>query len=128
MTSRLAFDTETVLEPGAPPGATIDQQTGDLSWQVPQDFPAGTARLVVRATEISAQGQPGLSSVQAVDVTVLDSRVVAAVPRMRMSGLAQWWPARTHTLDWSSTWLTSCGCTPSRLKLTMPARRSGGGP
>ena len=66
------------LEPGAPPGAAIDPQTGALSWDVPRDFPAGTARLVVRATEVSAEGQAGLSSVQAVDVTVLDLRVVAA--------------------------------------------------
>ena len=27
----------------------------------------------------------------------------------RISGLAQWWPARTHTLRWSSTWLTVVG-------------------
>jgi len=81
------------LEPGAPQGATVNLQTGDLSWDVPPEFPAGAVRLAVRATEFSAQGQPGLSSVQAVDVTVLDGRVLAAVvelgiPSQASSGTA----------------------------------------
>ena len=38
------------------------------------------------------------------------ARAVALTSSTRISGLAQWWPARMHTLCWSSTWETSCGC------------------
>ena len=40
-----------------------------------------------------------------------EARAVAVTPSLRMSGLAQWWPGRTHTPNWSSTWARSCACT-----------------
>ena len=52
----------------------------------------------------------------------------AETPRRRMSGCAQWWPARMQTPSRPRISETSCGCTPSRLNETMPARRSGAGP
>ncbi len=47
-----------------------------------------------------------------------------------MRGLAQWWPARTQTPDWSSTWATSWGWTPPKANEITPERRteSGAGP
>ena len=45
-----------------------------------------------------------------------------------MSGCVQWWPARTAIPSQSRICATSCGCTSSTSKLTMPARRSAGGP
>src|SRR5918993_5692227 len=52
------------------------------------------------------------------------ARVVALTPSVFISGLAQWWPARTHTLRSSSTWLTSCGCRSRNAKLITPPRCS----
>ena len=43
----------------------------------------------------------------------------------RISGCAQWWPARTATPASSNMVAVSCGCTPSTLKLTIPALSSG---
>ena len=40
-----------------------------------------------------------------------EARAVAWTPRRRISGLAQWWPGRTHTPNWSSTCARSCACT-----------------
>ena len=40
-----------------------------------------------------------------------EARAVACTPRRRMSGLAQWWPGRTQTPNWSSTCARSCACT-----------------
>ena len=52
-------------------------------------------------------------------------------PRRRaccISGWQQWWPARIATPCRSRICATSCGWMPSTLKVTMPARRSAGGP
>ena len=40
-----------------------------------------------------------------------EARAVACTPSLRISGLAQWWPGRTQTPNWSSTWARSCACT-----------------
>ena len=42
-----------------------------------------------------------------------------------ISGCAQWWPARIATPASSNMVAMSCGCTPSTLKLTIPALSSG---
>ncbi|HEY4312490.1 MAG TPA: Ig domain-containing protein [Pirellulales bacterium] len=44
------------LDPGAPAGASINQQTGLLTWDVPPTFTPGAVRLTVRATEAGSQG------------------------------------------------------------------------
>ena len=44
-------------------------------------------------------------------IGVLWARAVACTPSLRISGLAQWWPGRTHTPNWSSTCARSCACT-----------------
>ena len=50
-------------------------------------------------------------------------------PRQRISGCAQWWPARTQTASRSSSSAMSCGCMPSIVNDTTPPRRSrSGGP
>ena len=51
-----------------------------------------------------------------------DARAVAATPRPRISGWAQWWPARTQTPSRSSTSAMSCGWMPSSG--TRPRRRA----
>jgi hypothetical protein len=58
------------LDPGAPEGAAVDPQTGELTWTIPGDFPAGNVDLVVRATEVVAQGQTAASSTLSVRVVV----------------------------------------------------------
>ena len=50
-----------------------------------------------------------------------DARAVAPTPSTRISGLAQWWPARTHTFDWSSTWQMSWGWRSRKAKLDRAA-------
>ncbi|MBN2476763.1 MAG: peptidylprolyl isomerase [Pirellulales bacterium] len=66
------------LDPGAPEGAALDPQTNVLTWHVPEDIAMGNFRLVVHATEL-IDGQPGLSSETAIEVSVFDARAVAVV-------------------------------------------------
>src|SRR5690606_28171738 len=54
-----------------------------------------------------------------------DALVGAGTPSTFISGLAQWWPALTHTPWVSSTWLTSWGCTSRTTKLMTPPRSAG---
>ncbi len=60
------------LEPGAPEGATIDPNTGLLTWSVPEDSESTIVKLGVKATELLPQGQSGKSSVALVEVIVSD--------------------------------------------------------
>ena len=54
---------------------------------------------------------------------------MAPTPRQRISGWAQWWPARTQTASRSQSSAMSCGCIPSIVNGTTPPRRSTlGGP
>src|SRR5215217_7116911 len=53
------------------------------------------------------------------------ARAVASTPSQRIKGCAQWWPARTATPASSNMVAVSCACTPSTLKLTIPAESSG---
>ena len=57
------------LDPGAPQGATINSQTGVLTFNVPQQFPPGTVRVTVRATKAT---DPSLSATQTVDFSVVN--------------------------------------------------------
>jgi cyclophilin family peptidyl-prolyl cis-trans isomerase len=66
------------LEPGSPENAVIDPITGHVSWTVASDFPPGAFLLKVRATEIQADGQAGLSSIQTFAFNVVDHRIVIA--------------------------------------------------
>lgn len=69
-------DIRYTLEPPVPPGVEIDPQTGQLRWTPPQSFPAGTATIAVRATEMLA-GQAGLHSVLVFQVKVEDLQALA---------------------------------------------------
>ncbi len=53
------------------------------------------------------------------------ARAVASTPSQRINGCAQWCPARTATPTSSNMVAVSCACTPSTLKLTIPALSSG---
>src|SRR5205807_7886476 len=53
------------------------------------------------------------------------ARAVASTPSQRIKGCAQWCPARTATPASSNMVAVSCACTPSTLKLTIPALSSG---
>src|SRR4051794_21009204 len=78
-------------------------------------------------TEPSASTRRSTSS--GVEWTAKLAREVAATPRRRISGCAQWWPARTHTPSRPRISATSCGCTPSRLNAaTLPRRSRSSGP
>src|SRR5829696_5087836 len=55
-----------------------------------------------------------------------DAREVAGTPRRRISGCAQWCPARMHTLWRATISATSCGCTPSIANETAVPRWSPG--
>src|SRR5690606_6840903 len=57
--------------------------------------------------------------------TDADARAVAAIPNRRCSGCAQWWPTRTAIPASSSTWPTSCACTPSTTNDTTASRSTG---
>ncbi|MBN2296519.1 MAG: peptidylprolyl isomerase [Pirellulales bacterium] len=58
------------IESGAPDGLTIDPDTGLISWTVPTEYTAGPFDLVVRATEVGADQQPGLSTTATLRITV----------------------------------------------------------
>ncbi len=73
------------LDPGAPQGVALDAATGQITWRVPESFPAGTVFLSVRATEVTPQAQDGLSTALAVRVTVGDFGLLFA--QAAMSGL-----------------------------------------
>ncbi len=53
------------LEPGAPAGATINPETGDLEWRLPDDMGASTNRVTVRVTD---DAMPNLSATRVVEV------------------------------------------------------------
>jgi hypothetical protein len=76
------------LEPGAPEGASIDPLTGRLTWDVPESG-SGVVVLGIRATEITSDGQPGLSAVQTLKVSVFDYRVAASATDNGSSGRQQ---------------------------------------
>ena len=58
-----------------------------------------------------------------------DARAVAPTPSRRMSGCAQWCPARMQTPRASRIDARSCGCTSARVKLTTAPRSAPrGGP
>lgn len=59
-----------LLEPGAPAGAALDPTTGLLRWSVPEDQSFSTVPFTVRAVEIDADGQPGLSQLLDFEVNV----------------------------------------------------------
>ena len=58
------------LDAGAPEGATIDATTGELIWDIPENFPSGTIELIVRATEVTAASQTAASSSLTVTVVI----------------------------------------------------------
>lgn len=58
------------LEEGSPAGATIDPSTGQVRWVVTDTQTFSTVTFRVRAVEIDANGQAGLSSVLAFEVRV----------------------------------------------------------
>jgi len=65
------------LQGDAPPGLAVDAASGQLTWQVPENFLNGdvlasTLRVRVTATEIVSGGPTGLSSTQEVEITVAD--------------------------------------------------------
>jgi hypothetical protein len=64
------------LEEGAPDGVSIDPTTGIISWDVPDDYPAGNVTVNVRATEMVPQGQEARSSTLAIQVMVVDVQVL----------------------------------------------------
>src|SRR5205814_3001310 len=56
-----------------------------------------------------------------------EARAVAGTPSRRISGIAQWWPARMQTLSRSSSSATSWGCTPRSSNEITPPRASASG-
>src|SRR5215204_1363389 len=73
-------------------------------------------------TEASAPTRRSTSS--RVVWTAKLAREVAATPRRRISGCAQWWPARMQTPSRPRISETSCGCAPSMLNASAPPRSS----
>src|ERR1035441_5288807 len=59
--------------------------------------------------------------------TPTDARAVAPTPRQRISGCAQWWPARMHTPPRSASSATSWGCIPSIVNDARPPLCSASG-
>lgn len=59
------------LQGDVPEGLTLDETTGRLDWDVPDDFPPGEVTVRVRAVEQTAAGD-GLASEAQVDIQVLD--------------------------------------------------------
>jgi len=59
------------LEGDVPEGLTLDETTGRLDWDVPDEFPPGEVTVRIRAIEQTAAGD-GLSSETEVKVQVLD--------------------------------------------------------
>src|SRR5699024_3358185 len=57
--------------------------------------------------------------------TPTDARAEDCAPRRRCSGCAQWCPTRIAIPASSSSWPTSCGCTPSTTNATTPIRSCG---
>ncbi len=90
------------LDPGAPPGVTIDPASGLLSWTVPAAYANTTNTITVRVTQTSA---PDLSDAQSFAV------VVAAPPALQpfqlSNGVAQLaWntiPGQSYRLQYKST-------------------------
>jgi len=62
------------LEEGAPAGATIDDDTGRITWAVSEDQPYGRVDLPVRITELAEPGLPAASVVVVVEVRVVQYR------------------------------------------------------
>src|ERR1035441_1232759 len=73
----------------------------------------------------SASTSPSMSAASL--YTPTDARAVAPTPRQRISGCAQWWPARMHTPPRLASSATSCGWMPSTVNETRPPRRSASG-
>lgn len=59
------------LESDAPVGATIDPDTGVVTWDIPADYPMGLVDLVVRATEVLSDGTLGLETIGTLQVFVV---------------------------------------------------------
>src|SRR4029077_14437789 len=74
------------------------------AWRIPSASASTSSRVVYRWNE---------------------ALVLAWTPSARCSGQAQWCPARTATPCSSSTWLTSCGWTPSTSKEIAAPRPAG---
>ena len=77
------------LDPGAPQGMAIHSSSGEITWQVPDSFPAGRLQVTVRATEINPQGEARLSATQSLAISVVDRRVAALALALAASGSAQ---------------------------------------
>ncbi len=58
------------IKSGAPQGLAIDPDTGIITWDVPSEYETGSFDIVVRATEIRSDQQPGLSTTATLRVTV----------------------------------------------------------
>ena len=54
--------------------------------------------------------------------TPKDARAVAGTPSRRISGCAQWWPARIATAERLQIYARSWGWMPSTVKLTSAPR------
>src|SRR6185295_2388189 len=64
-----------------------------------------------------------------VECTANDARLVADTPSRRISGCAQWWPARTQTPSRPRISATSCGWMPSSANAaTLPRWSASAGP
>jgi hypothetical protein len=87
------------LDPGAPPGATIDPATGVLSWAVPVAYANTTNPFTVRVTQIRT---PGLSDAKSFAVAVAPLPVLQ--PCRLANGIAQLsWsavPGQTYRLQY----------------------------
>ncbi len=62
------------LEAGAPAGAIIDDDTGQITWAVSEDQPYGRVDIPVRITELAEPGLPAASVVVVVEVRVVQFR------------------------------------------------------
>ena len=81
------------LDPGAPPGATIDPFSGDFAWNIPLDF-SGTAPITVRVTD---NGIPALSAAQTFTVTISSGNhppVMALIPTQYVDELTPFHPPK----------------------------------
>jgi hypothetical protein len=90
------------LDPGAPPGVTIDPANGLLSWAVPAEYANTTNTITVRVTQTSA---PGLSDAKSFAVIVAAPPVLQ--PFRLVNSIAQLaWnaiPGQSYRLQYKPT-------------------------
>src|SRR3954452_4984768 len=114
------------LEVGGLQRAEVVRSLVVLEDLLPVELVHGYAKILLTSARPSTRASTSAS----VLCTPIDAREVAGTPSARISGCAQWWPARTHTPSRARISATSCGCTPSSANEIAVPRGStpAGGP